>query len=225
MQENYHKILCKAALFQGVKKETLQYALENILIFECDKNQYIFDCKENSPALCIIMEGKASVYGISKSKPVILNSLTSGMIFGMASLFGDKCKSTSVKAKDKCVYAILKQEKVEKLLKLDYTFAKNYICILSDKIRFLNQKIAFFTSGNTEKKVMGYILSLPYDKETKSATLNTNMTKLANTLDIGRASLYRAFDSLEMGGFIEKNNNVIKFTSYEEFKKIYGELL
>jgi len=95
--------------------------------------------------------------------------------------------------------------------------------LLSDKIRFLNRKIAFFTSGSTEKKLAGYILSLPIENNT--VKLDMNMSKLASSLDIGRASLYRAFESLEENCFITRENNLIKITSPEEFKKIYGETL
>ena len=87
----------------------------------------------------------------------------------------------------------------------------------------MNKKITFFTSESTEKKVAKFILSLPYDTKTNSVTLDIKIAKLAQNLDIGRASLYRAFDSLEEKGFLKKENNVIKFTSYNEFKKIYGE--
>ena len=52
-----------------------------------------------------------------------------------------------------------------------------------------------------------------------------NMSKLARHLDMGRASLYRALDSLEESSFISRENNVIKISSPEEFKKIYGESL
>ena len=35
------------------------------------------------------------------------------------------------------------------------------------------------------------------------------MTDLANTLDVGRASLYRAFDKLTDDGFIKRNEDTI----------------
>ena len=141
----------------------------------------------------------------------------------MASLFGERCGSTYVEAKENCTYACITQECVEELLKSDIGFTKNYICFLSDKIRFLNKKIAFFTSGSAEKKVAGYILSLPMENNT--VRLEMNMSKLAQNLDIGRASLYRAFDSLEESCFISRDNNIIRISSPEEFRKIYGETL
>ena len=222
-QKEVYNIFASTYLFKNVNPETIDYAVKNSTVCECKKGQSISQNGSDSPALYIITRGSAVVSGISKSKPVILNTLTSGTFFGMASLFGEKCSSTSMIAKEDCTYALLSKKTVEELFRLDMDFTENYICFLSDKIRFLNKKIAFFTSENAEKKVAGYLLSLPYDNENKSVDLNIKMSNLAQNLDIGRASLYRSFDSLEGKNFIRRNNNTVNFTSYDEFKKIYGE--
>jgi len=213
-------IFSSSPLFKGSKRSTVEYAAKNSVVLECQKGESFVS--ENA-ALFVMLRGTASVYGVSKNKPVILNTLKKSRVFGMASLFGEKCSSTHIKAKDNCSYALITQDKVEEMLKNDHGFTKNYICFLSDKIRFLNRKIAFFTSGSTEKKLAGYILSLPIENNT--VKLDMNMSKLASSLDIGRASLYRAFESLEENCFITRENNLIKITSPEEFKKIYGETL
>ncbi|MBR6682209.1 MAG: Crp/Fnr family transcriptional regulator, partial [Clostridia bacterium] len=149
-----------------------------------------------------------------------LNTLKKGQIFGIASLFGEKCGTTEVVAKESCSYAVLSEENVEHLLKNDIFFTKNYISILSEKIRFLNKKISFFTSGSAERKLANYILSQHWENNTLK--LGVSLSRLASILDIGRASLYRALDLFEENGLITRENNVIKITSPEEFKKIYG---
>jgi len=224
-EQEIFDILKQVKLFSKTKKETLDYAVKSLGCHECKKGDCIFDSTITPPSLFVVLSGSVSVYGTAKSKPVILNTLKKGQVFGMASLFGDTCSDTNVIAKENCVYAVIRQEHVEKMLSQDITFTKNYICFLSDKIRFLNKKISFFTSGSAEKTVANYILSLPFDKENNTITLDKNLSKLAQNLDIGRASLYRAFDNLEESGFIKRNNNIIKITSYDEFKKIYGEKL
>lgn len=214
------EIFSNSPLFRSAAPSTVEYAISHCSICEAAKGEK-FDTEHSS--LFIILDGSASVYGRSKSQPVILNTLKKGRVFGMASLFGERCASTSIVAKDNCIYAVIPQKCVEDMLKRDIGFTKNYVCFLSDKIRFLNKKITFFTSGSSEKKLAGYILSLPMENNT--VRLEMNMSKLAQNLDIGRASLYRAFDSLEENCFISRENNIIKITSPEEFRKIYGESL
>lgn len=214
------ELFAASPLFRNASRKTVDYAIAHSEIRESKKGERLSDA---STSLFLILDGSASVCGSTKSKPVILNTLKKGRVFGMASLFGERCGSTYVEAKENCTYACITQECVEELLKSDIGFTKNYICFLSDKIRFLNKKIAFFTSGSAEKKVAGYILSLPMENNT--VRLEMNMSKLAQNLDIGRASLYRAFDSLEESCFISRDNNIIRISSPEEFRKIYGETL
>ena len=214
-------IFVKSPLFKNALSETVEYAIGASVFKECKRGD-VFDTHSN--CLFVILKGTAAVYGVSKNTPVILNTLKSGRVFGMASLFGECCGTTCIKAKENCEYAIITQQNVEEMLKNDIFFTKNYISFLSDKIRFLNKKIAFFTSGSTEKTVAGYILSLPLGED-NTVKIDMSLSKLAQNLDMGRASLYRALDSLEANCFISRQNNVIKITSPEEFKKIYGESL
>ena len=214
------ELFASSPLFRGASKESIDYAIDCSSVSECKKGERI---ESESSCLFIILSGTASVVGISKTQTVILNTLKKGRVFGMASLFGEKCGTTAIVAGESCVYAVITQEVIEELLKRDIGFTKNYICFLSDKIRFLNKKIAFFTSGKTEKKLAGYLLSLPL--ENNEIRLEMNMSSLAKNLDMGRASLYRAFDALEENGFIKRTNNIVKITSPEEFRKIYGETL
>lgn len=214
------EVFASSPLFRGAAKNTVEYAVSVCSVRECQKGEKL---SAEKTSLFIILNGSASVCGVSKTQPVILNTLKQGRVFGMASLFGGCCDSTSVIAKENCIYAVISQSDIEEILKKDLGFTKNYIVFLSEKIRFLNKKIAFFTSGSAEKKVAGYLLSLPI--EDGCVKLDMNMSKLAQNLDIGRASLYRAFDSLEENCFITRENNIIKITSPEEFKKIYGETL
>lgn len=213
-------LFTSSPLFKGSSPETVDYAVSHCEIFECKKGDSV---PADGCSLYLILEGSASVCGKTKTYPVILNTLKAGRVFGMASLFGERCASTAIIAKENCIYARISQACVEEMMKSDIGFTKNYVCFLSDKIRFLNKKIAFFTSGSAEKKVAGYLLSLPMTDGTVKPDMN--MSKLARHLDMGRASLYRALDSLEESSFISRENNVIKISSPEEFKKIYGESL
>lgn len=219
-KEKITEMFSKSPLFKSAASSTIEYAANNCTICKIQKGE-TFDTEKRS--LFILLEGIASVYGTSKTHPVILNTLKVGRVFGMASLFGERCDATSIIAKDNCTYAVIPQTCIEEMLKKDIGFTKNYICFLSDKIRFLSKKIAFFTAGSTEKKLAGYLLSLPTEHNT--VKIEMNMTKLAQNLNIGRASLYRAFDVLEANCFITRENNIIKITSPEEFRKIYGETL
>jgi DNA-binding IclR family transcriptional regulator len=51
--------------------------------------------------------------------------------------------------------------------------------------------------------------------------LDASLSSLSDLLDIGRASLYRAFDTLIADGYIEKNGRTIHLLAPEAMTKDY----
>lgn len=206
-------------LFDGILPDTLAELFKNCTIHEFKKGETIADRENNKEnSLCLILDGKVRIYETSKTKPVLLNSMTAPEIIGMASLFGEKCDTTSVIAADSCRAVFISQKEVGELLRTNPDFAKNYIILLSDKIRFLNKKITAFTAGGSEKRLAEYLLSLP-QKDGK-VTLGCNLIKLSSSLDIGRASLYRAFDNLTKSRCIERNGNTVTLLAVDKLKNL-----
>ncbi len=204
-------------LFAGSAEDTLRLACERSQLLTVAKHERF---TADSASLFVIIQGSVTVLGVSKHQPVTLNTLKQGQIFGAASLFGGPCGVTSMVAKEDCRCALLSQDTVEELLQRDPVFCKNYITFLSNKIRFLNRKIAFFTSGSATRKVAEYLLSLPAKNHVVDPGMN--LSKLASTLDMGRASLYRALDTLEENGFITRNRTQITLVAPEELKQFGG---
>ena len=95
----------------------------------------------------------------------------------------------------------------------------NYIGFLSDRIRFLNRKIKFFTSGTAERRLALYLDSFPED----SFKIDESMSAVADMLDIGRASLYRAFDRLTEDGFIRRERDEITLLNRAEMVIYYND--
>ena len=170
--------------------------------------------------LCLILSGSVLVRGAGRDSALVLNRLQAGGCFGVASLFGSRLELTAVTACEKSRLLLFPQKTVEELMQADFTFARNYICFLTDRIGFLNRKIAAFTAGSAEKKLAKYLLSLP--AENGEIDLPVSMVRLAALLDLGRASLYRAFAFLEESGQLTRNGKTVRLTSADEFQKIYG---
>ena len=209
--------IAKASLFQNISAAALQTAAERCDLRDFAKGEEIGCAGEY---LCLILSGSVLVRGAGKGSSLVLNKLSAGDCFGVASLFGSRVGVTAVTAGEKTRLLLFSQETVEELMQADFTFARNYICFLTDRIGFLNRKIASFTAGSAEKKLAKYLLSLP--AEDGEIQLPVSMVRLAALLDLGRASLYRAFDFLEENGQLTRNGKAVRLTSADEFQKIYG---
>ena len=88
------------------------------------------------------------------------------------------------------------------LVSSNQAFAESYIRLLTSKIQFLNNRVKAYTSGSAEARLAFHLLSLD---ESKSGRVEVGVSKtdLADMLDIGRASLYRALDTLTEKGIIK----------------------
>ena len=84
--------------------------------------------------------------------------------------------------------------------------AVNYIRYLSGRIRVLSGKIRSLAADSVEGRLKQYLLtSLTPD----NPRLNCAATELAKRLGISRASLYRAFETLESQGLIRRQGRAI----------------
>lgn len=209
--------IAESPLFHDVSPAVLETAAERCAEQTFAKGAEI-GCVGES--LCLIRSGSVLVSGAGKDSSLVLNKLQAGDCFGVASLFGSRVGVTAVTACEKSELLLFSQKTVEDLMQADFTFARNYICFLTDRIGFLNRKIAAFTAGSAEKKLAKYLLSLPAEKG--EITLPVSMVRLAALLDLGRASLYRAFAFLQESGQLTRNGKTVRLTSAEEFQKIYG---
>ena len=207
--------LSVSVLFRDVLPETVSLAAKCGAMSRFCRGEVL-----SSGTLALILSGSVQAVATENGREMILNELTVGDFFGMASLFGGVCEATRFCAASDCALLLLSQQDVESLLQADLQFARNYITVLTGKIRFLNRKIAAFTAGSAEKKLARYLLSLPADGNT--VTLPMSMVKLAAALDLGRASLYRALDFLQSQKLLTRDGSRIEFSSLTEFQKIYG---
>lgn len=209
--------IAESFLFRNVSPDVLQTAADRCAVRDFAKGEEI-GCLGES--LCLICSGSVLVRGAGKDSTLVLNRLQAGECFGVASLFGSHVGVTAVTACEKSRLLLFSQKTVEELMQADFAFARNYICFLTDRIGFLNRKIAAFTAGTAEKKLANYLLSLP--AKSGEIRLPVSMVRLAALLDLGRASLYRAFAFLEESGQLTRNGKIVRLTSAEEFQKIYG---
>jgi CRP-like cAMP-binding protein len=82
----------------------------------------------------------------------------------------------------------------------------SYVRFLTRRIQFLNRKIRYLTAGSAEQRLALYLLS-EIPEEGVPVRLEISAVSLADLLDLGRASLYRAMDRLSEDGFLVRNGH------------------
>ena len=138
----------------------------------------------------------------------LVSSLGPGDLFGAAALFNDREDyATTLTARASCRLLFFPQEQVAGLLEAHPGLARNYIRYLSGRIRFLDRKIEGLIAGSAERRLAQYLLERQADG---AVVLDCSVTGLAGRLNVSRASLYRALDSLAAAGAIEKNGRTVR---------------
>ena len=220
-KENIILKLKKHILFKDVDSDTLssfvmQYGSDISMFKPGDE---IFSPMNEEKCLGFILSGEASVYSADGNRSVLLRSLREGDTFGVSNLFDENSRFVSfIVAKRASSVIFFNSDAIGKLLDDSSEFRMSYIKFLSQRIRFLNRKIFCFTAGSAERRLAVFLCS---QSNENSFSLTINANSLSEMLNIGRASLYRAFDKFVADGFITKNGKLITLLDREALKTNY----
>lgn len=211
----------KAEIFCDADEVILKSVLSQADIKICDykKGETIYSLSQFNLAVGIFIKGGAKVI---KDNGVVISTLYENDIFGCASLFvsRDYYVNNIVAIKD-CKVVFIDRETVERLMKEDFSFSLSFIKYLSDRLYYLNTRIVSFTAGSAESRLAYYLYN--YFSKNKCTQFSVCVSQLAFTLDIGRASLYRAFDSLCEKGAIKKEGKNVTLINESELKSFIAQ--
>ncbi len=193
-------------LFRSLDRSITETLLSDPLcrLRRYQNGETVFSDDTFDKALGMIVTGTVSVYRIGGGNPVLLNLLSAGDLFGAAALFsGESRYVTRIVAKGSASIFFLPAERCEEWIRTYPDFAISYVRFLSDRIRFLNRRIASLAAPGVEQKLAAFLLG---DRE----TVDLRMVQIASALGVGRASLYRALDSFCERGWISREGHKIR---------------
>ena len=152
----------------------------------------------------ILLSGKARV---ETDTQALVKSLRIGELFGIANLFAENEPfPTVIVTTTEARILFLDGNTVRRLVEEEPSIRRAYLKFQSEKIVYLNRKIATLTAGSAEKRLAVFLLDYEHDG---IFIPPCPMNRLAELLGIGRASLYRAIDALCEEGLIEKQGKTI----------------
>ena len=196
----------KSKLFSKLEIERFKADMK---IITAKKGETIMTENNFSRCLALVLKGRASVSKIGlDGRRTIINRFSEGDVFGMATLFFEEEEYPSeITAENSLRLAVFPKETIEKAFFEYPDFAKAYVVLLSEKIHFLNKKLSAFSEGEAAEKLLRWIKNFSNGKN--EFFLPCSVSKLAGMLGIGRASVYRAFDTLSERDIIRKDGKKI----------------
>ncbi len=191
-------------LFEGLEREQTNAVLSDKRVYTrtFSAGEHVLGGGSFTPCLGLVLSGSVYIERRAEGKVVPMRVMRRGDVFGAASLFGGESHPTEIRAKGKTEIMFFPQEVVAELIDRSSRAARNYIAFLSEKVRYLNARIAFYTAGTAKDRLYEYLLRIVSGDGI--ARVPISLSALAGQLDLGRASLYRALDALENEGRIQK---------------------
>ncbi len=195
-------------IFTGVSEAVLNhfFSEDTVTVVEYQTDEIIHSSQSGEIRVGILLHGSARVHTANTDRS-LLRTMQRGNMFGIANLYAKEEPFPSmIVAAEPCRVLFLDCEAFKSLVEQDSTALRNYLAFQSKKIVYLNRKIMTFTAGSAEKKLALFLLENEVDGTVR---LPCSMSRLAQLLCIGRASLYRAMDHLEEHGLIEKKEKAL----------------
>lgn len=216
------ELVSKTELFRGSPPSMLTriLAVSDCTAAEYEKNEVVYDKTNFSRSLGIVLEGRLRVTKENADKrPIVMSTLQRGAMFGAAALFNSEPEyATKITAIEHSRVLFLPQRLIKRMIEREPDIAENYIRYLSERILFLNRKIYFLTAGTAEQRLAGFLLDNLAVGEFSEMPMT--MHRLADALNMSRASLYRAFDELTASGAVSKQGKLVCINNADLLKNL-----
>ena len=161
---------------------------------------------------CILLSGTLlAVQPDSGGRGLVMKRIEAGASFGPSALFHDHdAYAVEFTVKTRARILAFPEPLLEQLMREAFQIARNYIRFLSGRIYYLNTRLRSISGAHTERALARYLCG-EYENAAQGDTVHVRIpyAELAKQLNMGRASLYRAFDALEAQGLIHKQGRSI----------------
>ena len=219
---NFVEFFSKSFLFEGIDSKKIDEILKLIEpTLKCYKaKEVIYSPSCFDKNVGFIVSGECKIERVkSDGTHVPLNIAKANDSFGITAALTDEEEfPTRVTASKATKVIFITKENIDFLIENYIDVAKNVITFLSNKIVFLNKKVATFASNTVEEKLASYIL-MKYSKIGKTE-FPFNCKKASESINSGRASLYRAISSLSEKGIISLVDKKIIILDQEGLERI-----
>ncbi len=221
------EVLRRIFLFDHVKVDVAEFifASPKCECFEYESKEPVYTRSEFRKCLGVVVSGELkAIKAPQEGVTILLNTFRPGDIFGAASLFHESSVYVSeIQTVTRSRVLFLPEELLRVLFRREPVTAENYIAYLSGRIAFLNSRIDFFTGGSARQRFANFMLSVCPQNGPYVYSLPFSYTELAEMLNIGRASLYRAMDSLQRLGVLQRSERELAIIDPDVLRRIVSE--
>lgn len=213
LADNIMQKALTCAIFEFCPREKAADYLRNIGAYACD-----FDAGEYIPpelracAYGIVISGSVRIFAKDNGdNSFLMNVVSEREVFDISSLTGDteRVPLSVIKTAGKCCIIFVPTCPISDLMKNYPEIAANCFRFFCGRIEFLNKKIRAISCGTSERKLANFLLNEFCCENGRLLVRIKSCVELASKLNVSRASLYRALDTLSEEGIISRERKLI----------------
>lgn len=208
-------------LFNNIESSRLKKILSDIqyVVHKYKKEEIIKSEKEECRCLGLIIEGSIELQRIySSGRYIVLKRLNKGDIFGEALIFSDNnYYPATIVAESDCNIVFIEKKEIIRLCKENENILENFICLLSNKVFMLNNKIKNQNLKSIRDKVVNFILE---NRQENNVYIIDSKETIASELGIPRPSFSRELLKLKEEGYIDYDRHIIVILDLESLEEI-----
>lgn len=166
MQQTIFLGLKAIPFFSDLSDETLNALAVSATTAEFDKNMTILTEGDETTSLYIVLSGKVKVFtSYTIGKDVTLLTQAAGSYFGELALLTNEPRSASVVALEGTTCAIISKNDFMTWLVTHPEVAIDLLSVLSEKVRYLTEKIKKLALSNVYERTVNVLRSMAHEKE------------------------------------------------------------
>ena len=215
------KAVLKCTLFENCSENDVIDYLNGAGVRLCDfAAGEIISPQLRGSSYGVVLSGSVRIFTNEGGSCVLLNTVNQYEAFDIAALAGEngRVPLSTVKTAGKCRIMFVPALKIDQLMAQYPAVAANCFRFLCGRIGFLNKRIRTLACGTSEQKLADFLLNEFCLDNGKYFVKIKSRSELATRLNLSRASLYRAIDSLEADGIITQDGKSIIISNMERLK-------
>lgn len=213
------KVLMQSFLFSDLNENTLVKIIESSPPeVQAFKRGEEVRSSSDSGAVGFVMSGRCEIRLARCGGRTVLNILDVGDSFGILSVYSAEEYPTKIYATKNSEIIFFNSEQIQYFVNNYSQISQNLIKFLAGRISFLNKKVATFSPSRVTDRLAVFLLCERDRQGTDE--LSFNCQKTAEEIGAGRASVYRAIETLEDLNLIKSNDKKIIIIDREGLERI-----
>jgi CRP/FNR family transcriptional regulator, polysaccharide utilization system transcription regulator len=217
-------LVCNCPFFEGLTPEQTTLLNEYSNIITLSKSEVLFKEGEVPTGLYTILRGKIKVYRTGnegKEQIVRLNNV--GDIVGYRALIGHDDYKSGAATLEETQVCFIPKEIVLRVMEDNILIYKRIIQLLSDDLKYAEQKIKELAQKPVRERVADALLQLKnkYGYEKDGITINISMSReeLANLVGTATETLIRILSDFKKDKMIDLDHRKIKVLMLENLER------